>query len=472
MAPPGRSLKALSPTHKISKHLNRMKRFYLIPLLCLIALQSLVAQQNLLSKEEAVKLALENNFGIQVVNNQVAVARNNQSILNSGYLPSLTGTAGAAYNRDDATIEFPGQFNDDGSPRGDLTIDQAEAQRYNSALTLNYTLFDGLGRFYNYKQLKEEYQLSELQARETIENTMLQLFSVYFEIARLSENAHVLQQALDISTDRTTRAEYSFEYGQNTKLDILNAQVDVTNDSINLLNTRLQLANTKRDLNVILNQDLKTGFQVDTLVQFIPRLQLDDLIAEANANNVAILQTERNLAINAYDIKVNKAGYLPQVGLNGSYGWNLNQSAASAFFPGTNSETWNFGLGASLTWNLFDGGSTIVRVRNSKIAYDNQELLKAQVTMEVDRDIMNALAIYENQLEIFRIQEQNVLTNQNNFERSREQFQLGRITSLEFRQAQINLLNAQTNKNLAKYDAKLAELQLLQLTGQLLNVDF
>ena len=92
--------------------------------------------------------------------------------------------------------------------------------------------------------------------------------------------------------------------------------------------------------------------------------------------------------------------------------------------------------------------------------------------MEVDRDILNALDIYENRLRIFEIQEQNVITNENNFERSKEQFQLGRITSIEFRQAQINLLNALTNKNLAKYDAKLAELQLLQLTGQLLNVEF
>ena len=99
-------------------------------------------------------------------------------------------------------------------------------------------------------------------------------------------------------------------------------------------------------------------------------------------------------------------------------------------------------------------------------------MLKKQIGLEVDRDIRNAQSIYENRLAIFRIQEQNVRTNQNNFERSREQFQLGRITSIEFRQAQINLLNAQTNKNLAKYDAKLAELQLLQLTGQLLNVAF
>jgi len=98
--------------------------------------------------------------------------------------------------------------------------------------------------------------------------------------------------------------------------------------------------------------------------------------------------------------------------------------------------------------------------------------LKDQVILEVNRDIQNAQEIYKNRLAIYYIQEQNVLTNQNNFERSKEQFQLGRITSIEFRQAQINLLNAQTNKNLAKYDAKLSELQLLQLTGQLLNVDF
>jgi outer membrane protein TolC len=222
---------------------------------------------------------------------------------------------------------------------------------------------------------------------------------------------------------------------------------------------------------VVLSQDLNTTFEVDTVIRFIPQLQLEEYMAQAQENNVAILQTERNLAINEYDIKVNRSGYLPTIGLSGSYGWNLNQSAASAFFPGTNNQTWNMAVGANLTWNLFDGGGTTVRVKNAKIAYENQELLQKQVSLEVNRDIQNAMAIYENRLEIYRIQEQNVLTNQNNFERSREQFQLGRITSIEFRQAQINLLNAQTNKNLAKYDAKLAELQLLQLTGQLLNVD-
>lgn len=448
-----------------------MKNSYIFLVLFMLSVASTSAQEQLLSKDKAIAQALENNFGIKIAKNQVEIADNNKSLLNSGFLPTLTANAGATYNRDDATIEFPGQFLENGDPRPDIELNQAEAQRFNSGLTLNYTLFDGLGRFYNYKSLKEQYQLSELQARETIENTMLQLFSVYFEVARLTENVNVFKKALEISNDRITRAEYAFEYGQNTKLDILNAQVDVTNDSINLLNAQQQLLNTKRDLNVVLNQNLNERYSVDTVVTFIPRIQLEEYIGLAKENNVALLQTNKSLAINKYDIKVSKSGYLPNIGLTGAYGWNLNQSAASAFFPGTNNQNYNLNLAASLTWNLFDGGGTTVRVKNARIVYENQELLKKQIEIEVDRDILNALNIYDNRLNIFHIQEQNVITNLNNFERSREQFQVGRITSIEFRQAQINLLNAATNKNLAKYDAKLAELQLLQLTGQLLNIE-
>ena len=454
-----------------------MRRQRFIQVLFLFSIMWVGAQEKMLSKQEAVVLALENNFGIEIAKNQIEIADNNASVLNSGYLPTLTGTAGATYNNNNTTTEFPGQLDENGNPRADITLNGAESQRYNAGLSLNYTLFDGLGRLYSYKRLKEQYELTSLQARETIENTMLQMFSVYFEIARLTENRNVQKQALEISKQRITRSEYSFEYGQNTKLDILNAQVDFTNDSISFLNIEQQLANAKRDLNVVLNQNLNEDYKVDTSIVFIPKIRITEFMDLAIRNNVAILQTESNLKINDYDIKVNKSGYLPTIGLVGSYGWNRNQNPPSAFlsgaiFPGTNSMANSISLGANLTWNLFDGGGTTVRVKNSKINYANQELLRKQVELEVNRDIQNALAIYENRLKIYRIQEQNVLTNQNNFERSREQFQIGGITSIEFRQAQINLLNAQTNKNLAKYDAKLAELQLLQLTGQLLSVEF
>lgn len=428
--------------------------------------------QETLSKEEAITQMLNNNFGIKLANNQIEVADNNQSILNSGYLPTVAAEAGANYEDADDTRSFPGGLLDNGQPRPDVVIEGAETQRYNASLNVNYLLFDGLGRYYNYKQLKEQYNLSELQTRETIENTILQLFTVYYDVARLTENLDVLKQALDISKNRVTRAQYQFEYGQDTKLAVLQAEVDVVTDSINLLNARQQLSNSKRDLNVVLNREMETNFKVDTLVVFQNRLGLETFVGMADENNVTLLQAEKQIQISEYDIRITRSLLLPSIGLTGSYGWNRINSPASAFFPGSISLGKSLILGANLSWNLFDGGRNITSLKNSKIFKDSDEIRRDQFKLQVQRDIANARGNYDNLLTIFDIREKNVETNKNNLARSQERLNLGQITSIEFRQAQINLINAETSKSLAKYDAKLAELQLLQLTGQLLNVDF
>ena len=438
-----------------------------------VLLLNTLSAQNLLRKQEAISQMLANNFGIQLAEKQVEVADNNQSVLNSGYLPTLTGNASAQYDRANDTREFPGAFDANNNPRPNTVIEDAETQRYNASLNLNYLLFDGLGRYYNYKQLQEEYSLTELQARETIENTILQLFSVYYDVARLTENVEVLEQALYISQDRVLRSQYAFDYGQNTKLEVLQAEVDVVTDSVNVLNAKQQLINSKRDLNVVLNRELEnTGFAVDTLVEFQNILLVESFVEKAPENNVTLLQSETQIQISDYQIKSTKALLLPSIGLTGSYGWNRTNSPASAFFPGSISKSNNLTLGANLTWNLFDGGRSITSLKNAKINFDSQEIQKKQFELQVNRDIANARGNYQNLLKIYSIQEQNVETNQNNLERSQERLKLGQISSIEFRQAQINLINVQTNKNLAKYDAKLAELELLRLTGQLLNVDF
>ncbi len=425
-----------------------------------------------LTKEEAISVMLENNFGIMIANNVVRVADNNQSILNSDYLPTISGLAGATYDNTSSNTSFNGALDNDGNPRSDIAIDDAETRRYNASLNLDYILFDGLGRYYNYKALKEQYNLSQLEARETIELTTLQLISVYYEVARQMENVSVLEDALEISKQRELRAGYQFDYGQVSKLEVLNARVDVNTDSINLLVARQQFTNTKRDLNLVLNRDLETQFEVDTTATFVSLLKMNEFAEGASEQNVSLLQNEKNIELSGFDVKRAKAVLLPSVGLSGSYGWNRSENPAGVFFPGTTGTSNTLNVGLNLRWNLFDGGRSITTVKNAKIALENQNLLKAQLSEQVFRDLANARGNYETALYIYRLQEQNVLTNDDNFRRSEEQFKIGQITSVEFRQAQLNLLNALTVKNAAKYSAKIAEAQLLQLTGQLLNTEF
>jgi len=430
-----------------------------------------VHAQELLSKEAALAQTLDSNFGIQMTRNANEIVKNNSEFLNAGFLPNVSVSGGTNYAASDSEIAFPGQVQEDGSPRLNLSLDNQESQRYNAGVNVNYTLFDGLGRKYNYKRLKEQYALSELQLRETIEQTILQLFSVYFDVARLTETTANLEKTLEVSKQRQKRAESAFAFGQSNKLAVLNAQVDVTNDSINLLQIKQELDNAKRDLNLIINQPIETAFEVDTDLTFVPAIQIEQWLETAAQFNVRLLQQERNRQLNAYDLKVSQSGYLPTVGLVGSYGWNLNQSPASAFFPGTNNTTLSLGLGASISWNLFDGGRTITQIKNAKIAIENQKLQEEETQLTFERDLSNAKQNYQNAINIYTIQQKQVETATYNFERSEAQYRLGSITAIEFRQAQINFRNAQIQRAAAKYQAKLAELNLIQISGQLLNVE-
>lgn len=435
-------------------------KYFVVSLLILFMVR--IQAQNVLTTQEAVALALEYNYGIKIAKNSVEIADNNANILNAGFLPRVTGNGGATYNLDNTDAEF--------SNGNSTSLNGAESSRYNASVNLNYTLFDGLGRQYNYKRLKEEQQLSELEARETIENTMLQLFTVYYNVAQLSENTSALQQTLNISKERLIRAEYQFNYGQSTKLGVLNAQVDINNDSINVINAYQRLINSKRDLNVVLGNAVPSTFEVDTLITFVLQLNKQELLEKVKANNVTLLQLEKNLLISEYNLKTWKSDYLPSLGLTGSYGWNKNDNNAASFLAVSKST--GLSAGFNLTWNLFDGGSTITRVKNAKIDLENRQLQKEQIIIDVEREFNNAWDDYQNKLTIFNVQEKNILTSKNNFERTQEKFRLGQVTSIEFRQAQLNLLNAELSRNQAKYEAKIAELFVLQLSGELLNVNF
>ena len=358
--------------------------------------------QEILTKEEALAIALENNFGIKIANNNLEVAENNTSIYNRGALPTVALTSGANYSRNNQSLILTDR---DTGNDAEIAGNGVVAKTYNASLGVNYTIFDGLGRKYNYQQLQKTYNLTELQAKETIENTYLQLFTVYFQIARLSENTDNLSEALTISKRRLTRAQYQYDYGQSTKLEYLNAQVDVNNDSITLITAKQQLNNAKRGLNVILGSKEDINYVVETEVDYNTMMNYNDLKNKTLENNALLKQGETNIAISEFNIKINKANFLPSLGFNASYLKN--------------------------TWEN-----------------------------------------YNNQLFILTAQEQNVLTNQNNFDRTQERFKLGQITSVEFRQAQINLINSKTAYNNAKFDAKLIELQLLQLSGDIMNIKF
>jgi outer membrane protein TolC len=202
-------------------------------------------------------------------------------------------------------------------------------------------------------------------------------------------------------------------------------------------------------------------------VTFALVLTNEDLITKALERNVQIEQTQSQLKNSEYAIKASRAGWFPSLSANAAYAYQGQQNPNGAFLTGSTSYGPQAGL--SLSWNIFDGGSTKTRQQNAKIALESQKIQQEKTTVTVKRDVLNAYSTYQNALFVLQAQLANLATTQRNFDRSNEMYKQGQVTSIEFRQAQLNMLNAQSSHSQAKYSAKNAELQLKQLAGILLD---
>ena len=157
---------------------------------------------------------------------------------------------------------------------------------------------------------------------------------------------------------------------------------------------------------------------------------------------------------------------MPSLSANGGYSWGqqyyvnrLTNNLGSNGFQG----------GMNLSWNIFDGGQTKVAVQNTQIGIENSQLYKQEIIRQIDRDILNGWLTYQNALLIMEAQKKNIETSQSNFDRTAEKYQLGNTTITTYREAQTNLLNSGLGLLQAIYQAKVQEIQLLQLSGRLLG---
>ena len=289
-----------------------MKYKILIIVTSLLSLQ--VNAQEVLSLKEATIITLENNLNIKIFENFEKISDNNASFLNSGYLPQINAGAGLIKSNQNVEIKTPSGL--EGS------LDNIESDSNSANISLNFIIVDGTGRKFNYKKSKELFNKSKLEVKEVIENTIFQLYTVYFEACRLIEEQNIYKSNLEISKTRLDRKKLELEYGQSTSLEVLNAEVDFKNDSINYLNTISNLSNVKRDLNLIMNVDSEKIYDLITDVDFLNFDELNDAYKDAQDNNTSLKIDEKNIAISKNEMRATKSTYLPTIGLVGSYGWN------------------------------------------------------------------------------------------------------------------------------------------------------
>ena len=436
-----------------------MKKYIKLFIIIFLTTSNVIAQNDL-TISTAVKKTLENNLDIKISENFEKIAKNNSSILNNNYLPTFQIGSEINTNKQSIEVETPSGLSG--------TLDNTQTDNSSAVVSVNYNIIDASGRKYNYKKSKELYSKSNLEVKEIIENTILQLFTVFYEVSRLSEERKILRNALDISKNRYERKLLEFEYGQTNNLEVLNAEVDVNTDSINFLNTSKKLLNSKRDLNLIMNIDLESEFKIKPEIDFLNKEEIANIFSNDISNNTNLLIADKEVLIADLDKKVAKFSYLPTLGLVGSYGWNKSiNDNPYAFYNRSISD--GFSAGINIRWDIFRGGKKIIFNKNSEVNKQNSLLNKQKIELELRKELRNSYQTHLNNLFILEVQKKNLQTNKNNFERNLERYKIGLVSSIEFRRAQLNMLNAELSNNTANYQAKLSEAYFLKISGEIIS---
>lgn len=413
--------------------------------------------QNVLTLDQAKAITLSNNFGIKIAKNNVTLAQNQTDKSVNGYLPTVSANAGLNGNFGGSSQSF-GNGND-------ASTANAFTWGGNATVQANYTIFDK-GRDLTLEQLKESLSLSNLQLKQTIEQNLLQVYNGYYQVAQLAENVNVLREAITISRERLRRAQYQLDFGQGSGLNVLNAQVDIQRDSVNVLNAKMNLENAKRNLNVSMGRNITQNFEVEINTGLDEALNLESLVDQAKRDNIGLQVNRQNLSVSEMNLQIIDAERKPTVFAGASYSFTYSDNPTGAFIDKSNSRGLAANVGVNYT--IFDG-SRKIRKQNVVINLSNQKLQIDQLQQQLERDIINAWSNYQNAIFVLQVEENAVETNRENFSQTEERIKSGQLTSIEFRQAQLNLLNAQTSLNNAKFDAKLREVQLMQLVGKLID---
>ena len=225
--------------------------------------------QELLTAEEAVKIALENNYQIRIASNELEIDRASATVGNAGMLPTV-GASATSNN----SIQNTSQVRAGGER---VKQDNARNNSLNYGVALDWTIFDGFSMFARYDQLQELEKLGEAQLQQTILMRVRDVLVTYYDLVQQQQQLQALDSTMVISEQRLELAQNRFTIGKSSKLEVLNAQVDLNTDQTSRLRQGELFLNTKTELNQLLARDPGTEFAVEEEISvdenlFLPKL--------------------------------------------------------------------------------------------------------------------------------------------------------------------------------------------------------
>ena len=412
--------------------------------------------QELLTIQEAVQIALENNYEIKLASNDLEIDETSASPGFAGMLPRIFASADT--NNSTQNIS---QTRSDGTQ---IELDGAKNNNLNYGVGLDWTIFDGFRMFARYDQLKELEKLGQAELQLTILNRVSDVMITYYDLVQQKQQLNALDSTMVISNQRVELADNRFSIGKASKLEVLNAQVDMNTDKTLYIRQQELFSNTKIKLNELMARDAKTEFLVEDEMLIDSSMILPDLELLAEEQNPQLQAQLINKRITELELKQVKAGRYPTIAASAGYNFSDSESSLG-FTTQNNAQGWNYGFSASV--DIFNGSNQNRSEKIARLELENSTIEIEQQKLMIKSQLNSAFQTYLSNITLIDLETENEAIAKENLDITMAKYRIGTIPTIEFRTAQLNYINASVRLSSAKFQAKLSEITLKQLAGTL-----
>lgn len=431
-----------------------IRNLYKIVFLFIIGFTS--QAQEILLLEDAIKIALENNYEIKIATNNAKIDATNNNLANAGMMPKLN----ANFTNNNSQLDTE-QTQADGTIRA---LDNAKNMNLSYGVGLDWTVFDGLSMFARKEQLNILEQQGKAELQAAILSKISAVYLTYFDLVQQQQMMASIDTAIVISNQRLTTAQNRFSIGKASKLEVLNAQVDLNSDLSALLKQKEMYRIAKLKMNELLIRDLQTDFSISKEILIDQKLDFNELKSKAELQNPQLQAQILSNKVAELNLKQVKGNRYPTITLTSGY--NLTRSEASLGFI-TQSSGQGFVYGVTASVPIFNGFLQNKHEKVAKYQVENAGLLLEQQKLALESQLASLFASYQTNLELVKMEEKNVEIAKQNLDITLAKFKIGTISTIEFRTAQQNYVEAKVRFSNAQYITKISEINLKELTGTL-----
>jgi outer membrane protein TolC len=338
-------------------------------------------------------------------------------------------------------------------------------QTINAGLNLNWTLFDGFKIQASYERLKELERQGETLTRIAIEDFIAELTAEYYNYIQQQIRLKNFRYAMSLSKERLRIVEERYIVGNFSRLDLQQARVDYNADRAQHMKQQERVEASLIRLNELMaNDEMTSPICInDSVINLNALLPFEELWRYTLDNNADLLKSSQDQNLASLNMKAIQSRNYPYLKLNAGYGYTINKYEIN-----NTSRRDNLGLnlGVTVGFNLFDGNRRR-EIKNARIAIDNAKLRQENLKQELRADLSNLWQAYQNNIQMLKLERENLIVAIENHEIASERYMLGNLSGIEMREAQKSLLDAEERILTAEYDTKMCEISLLQLSGKI-----